>query len=214
MANGVNKSTLKGYFATGQIPTQPHFEDLVDCSINTAETSQQFLSSSLVTHVVGSSTYGAGVQGTGDVYKHNVLDVNSEKITTIVVDLQGLSASAADNAVIGLSGSDSSYLMQWKTAVNGNLYKIELGCGETLLGGGADVDLAFSASIQSTYATISQSNAVLFTSDSGRDAGDFKTSNSMVGVPSNDDYIHLMNGTSGTDSPYTAGKLIIKFYGI
>lgn len=214
MANGVNKSTLRGYFATGQIPTQPHFEDLVDCNINTAETSQQFLSSSLVTHVVGSSTYGAGVQGTGDTYKHNVLDFNNEKITTIIVDLQGLSGSGADNAVVGLSGSDSSYLMQWKTAVNGNLYKVEIGCGETPVGGLKDVDLAFSASIQSTFATISQSNAVMLQSDSSRDAGDFKTSETITGLPSNNDYIHLIHGTSGAQGPYSAGKLIIKFYGI
>jgi len=214
MADGVNKSTLKGYFATGNIPSQTNFEDLVDCNINTAETNQQFLSGSLVTHITGSSTYGSGIQGTGDSYQYHVAQINGEKITTVIMDLQGLSGSATDNAIIGISGSSDASLFQWDTAVHGNLYKVDLGCGETLAGSVNDVDLAFSASIQSTFATVTQSNAVILTSDSARDSGEFKTTETISGVPSTNDYIYMTNGTSGATGIYTAGKLIVKFYGI
>ena len=199
MAN-VTKSTLKGYFQKGSIPSQANFQSLIDTTLAPQ-------SSSIDT--------GTGVQGTGDAYKLDIADINNEKITTVVLDLQGLSSSGADNGIIGLDGSTSSYLMKWDTPTNGNLYKVEVGCGETLSGGVTDIDLAFSASIQSTHATISQSNAVFFTSDSARDQGDFKSPESMIGVPTNNDYLYLVNGTGGqSGGAYTAGKLIIKFYGI
>jgi|21_taG_2_1085346.scaffolds.fasta_scaffold00254_27 hypothetical protein len=195
----VTKSTLKGYFQKGSIPSQTEFESLIDTTAAPTSTSVD---------------YGTGVQGTGDTYQLDIAELNGEKITTVIMDLQGLSGSAADNGIIGISGSDSSYLLKWDTAIHGNLYKVDLGCGETLAGSVNDVDLAFSASIQSTFATVTQSNAVILTSDSARDSGEFKTTSTITGVPSTDDYIYMTNGTSGTAGIYTAGKLIIKFYGI
>ena len=215
MAN-VTKPTLKGYFEKGSIPTQTNFEDLVDSSLNTAETICQVLSSSLKTHITGSGTYGSGVQGTGDGYKYNVIELNNEKITTIVVDLQGLSSSAAANNVIGLSGSSNASLFRYYNAVHGTLYKVEIGCPEALAGGESHVTLKFSGSAQSTFANVSQSaNTIL---SSGGDLGTAElVSNvnaALTAVPYENDFVYLVNGSSGTTGAYTAGKLIVKFYGI
>lgn len=214
MADGVNKSTLKGYFATGQIPTQTNFEDLVDCNINTAETAVQTLSSSLDTHVVGIASHSAGIQGSGDSYKLNVVKLNNEFITTIVVDLQGLSSSAAGQTIIGTSGSDSS-LFKWSTTANGNCYKAEIGVGESPAGGNVRLDLMKSSSLQATFASSVGDNQII---DFGQqmDQGDTISSdnNALDAVPVDGDFIYLKSGAVGTNGNYTAGKLIIKFYGI
>jgi hypothetical protein len=199
MAN-VTKSTLKGYFQRGSIPSQENFETLVDATLAPA-------SSSL--------NSGEGVQGTGDTFKLDVSEINSEKILTCIVDLRGLSSSATTDTVVGVSGSSESHLVQWDTSSFGLPYKVELACAETPVGGQLDFDVKFSGSAQPTFAAVTQSaNSVV--AGTNFNAGEIRsnTNSTMTGVPSHDDFIFLTNGGSGTTGIYTAGKLIIKFYGI
>ena len=200
MANAT-KSTLKGYFQRGSIPSQENFETLVDATLAPA-------SSSL--------NSGEGVQGTGDTFKLDVSEINSEKILTCIVDLRGLSSSATTDTVIGLSGSSESHLFQWDTSSFGLPYKVELACAETPAGGQKDFDVKFSGSAQATYAAITQSANRIITSNTDLDVGEHLSSanSTMLGIPSHDDFVFLTNGGSGTTGIYTAGKLIIKFYGI
>lgn len=215
MANQT-KDILKGYFNTGDIPSEANFQDLIDSSLNQAETVTQVLSGSLKTHITGSGTYGSGMQGTGNDYKYNVMELNNEKITTIVVDFQGLSSSADTNDIIGLSGSSDASLFRYYNNVHGSIYKIEIGCAEALVGGEPHLTLKFSGSAQSTYANISQSANIILSTGGDLDTGELisNVNSALSTVPNDTDFIYLVNGTSGTDGAYTAGKIIVKFYGI
>ena len=215
MANQT-KDILKGYFNTGDIPSEANFQDLIDSSLNQAETICQVLSGSLKTHITGSGTYGSGMQGTGDGYKYNVIELNNEKITTIVVDLQGLSSSATTNNVIGLSGSSDASLFRYYNTVHGSLYKVEIGCAEEPAGGEPHLSLKFSGSAQSTFANIFQSANVILSTGGDLNTGELisNVNSALTAVPSDNDFVYLVNGSSGTDAAYTAGKLIIKFYGL
>ena len=210
------KDILKGYFNTGDIPSEANFQDLIDSAVNTAETNNQTISSSLETHISGSGTFGSGIQGTGDSYQYHVAQINGEKITTCIIDLRGLSSSATTDTVIGLDGASESHLFQWNTASSGLLYKVELACAETPAGGEPDIDLKFSGSAQATFAAVTQSANVIIASNADLDAGEHRdtTNNVISGIPSHEDFIFLTNGSSGTTAEYTAGKIIAKFYGI
>ena len=213
MANQT-KDTLKGYFNTGDIPSEANFQDLIDSSINQSETICQVLSGSLKTHITGSGTYGSGIVGTGDGYKVHTFEINNEKITTLVVDMQGISSSATINQIVGVSGSDN-HLFQWSTPAHGLCYKVEMGCGETLSGGTTDIDVFATASAQATFATAGASE-VIFQSQGNHVAGRSRSSlgEELAHIPTTGDYIYLTNGAFGTNGTYTTGKLIIKFYGI
>ena len=215
MANQT-KDILKGYFNTGDIPSEANFQDLIDSSVNQAETVNQVISSSLETHITGSGTFGSGIQGTGNTYQYHVSKINGEFVTTCIIDLRGLSSSATTDTVIGLDGASESHLFQYNTASHGLLYKVELACAETIATGEPNLSMKFSGSAQATFAAVTQSANVLINASSDLFAGEHvsSTDGTITSIPSHEDFIFLTNGASGTNAEYTAGKIIAKFYGI
>lgn len=168
---------------------------------------------------------GAGLQsGSITAPTVRVQEMNGEVLTTIALDLQGLSGSnGATFVVIGNAESptDPAFLYQHSDAVNGILYKAELSCielGDAGVNVGATLDFALSASTLGTYG---QGTIASGMGDPFVVAAPFaaiakgQTLVDNLVNSSDDGYVYLVNGTAGSGSAgqYTAGKIIIRLYG-
>ena len=58
-----NRTTLKGYFETGDIPNQNQYADLIDSNLNLSETSQQELAGGL--NITGNITSSGALKSSG-----------------------------------------------------------------------------------------------------------------------------------------------------
>ena len=234
MANAT-KSVLKTYFETGDQPTESNFIDLIDSNINQTDTTDQSLISNLtisglvsmsnaVTYVSGNfhhtnpgiTTRGAGAL-TGSAYQCKVANVNGETITTLLVDIEGMKSKDDEGDVIGIATVGSSYLMKWETAIHGILYKIEMACLEAPIGGTEDIDLRSDLSSSATYDSNGQNFTLLLTSGGDWAQGVRKGTDGSNGTQTaiaNNEYLYLVSGDANTDGVYTAGKYIIKLYGV
>jgi len=155
-----------------------------------------------------------------------VQEVNGEVITTITLDLQGLSGSN-DNAfeVIGnaQTPADAAYLYQHLNAINGILYKAEMSCIEDISTGGAGCNRSFvlSGSTQPTYghgqAASGMGDPFAVMTQGGvpgtMSQGVTVVDNSVLSSDSS--YVFLINGANGSGSAgsFTSGKLVIRLYG-
>ena len=236
MATDVNKTTLKTYFNTGDQPTEAQFTDFIDSTINQTDGTDQSISSSLDMHgtsvsasggifyVSGSihcedpaaTGRGAGA-ATGSAFSVRTTNLNGETITTILVDLEGMKSKNDDNDVIGIAGTDSASLMRWETARHGVCYKIEMACIEAPTGGTEDIDLLSNSSPSATYDTDGSGFTALLTAGGDWSLGKRLGTDGSNGVQTqlaNNDYLYLAAGDSNTDGVYTAGKYIIKLYGV
>jgi hypothetical protein len=170
---------------------------------------------------------GAGMQsGSVTAPVTRVQNINGEIITSYTLDLQELSGSGAGttNKVIGrawLVGTDTgsypAYLMQWDNDVNGICYRVELSCIETIAGGNANKHFVLSSSTLGTYhhgetPTGDPTNICDFGSDIA--VNQTQTVNTPTS-PGSDEYIYIVNGATGADAvtDFTAGKLVLRFYG-
>lgn len=167
-------------------------------------------------------TPGSGLQsGSVTAPKVRVANVNGAIITTIQLDLQGLSGSSSPAQVIGNAeardgaGASPCYLYQHLNAVNGILYKAEMSCLETIAGGAANNNFCISGSevaLEEHGDTVAGSAYLAF-------SGSYLTANSTVidnFVNSSDEsYMYLTSNTAGAVTPaqFSAGKLVIRLYG-
>ena len=235
MATNVAKTALKGYFNTGDQPTESNFTDLVDSTINQTDTTAQSVASALTvsgllscsnatTYVSGNlhhtdpgmTTRGAGAL-TGSAYECRVANVNGETVTTILVDIEGMKSKDDEGDVIGISGTNASYLMKWETAVHGIAYKLEMACLEAPTGGTEDIDLRCNSSATATYDTDGSSYTALLAAGGDWSVGKRLGTDGANGTQTqiaNNDYLYLVAGDANTDGVYTAGKFIIKLYGV
>tara|TARA_Y100000356_G_scaffold130351_1_gene132521 strand:- start:121 stop:846 length:726 start_codon:yes stop_codon:yes gene_type:complete len=236
MATDVNKTTLKTYFNTGDQPTEAQFTDFIDSTINQTDGTDQSISSSLDMHgtsvsasggifyVSGSihcedpaaTGRGAGA-ATGSAFSVRTTNLNGETITTILVDLEGMKSKNDDNDIIGIAGTDSASLMRWETARHGVCYKIEMACIEAPTGGTEDIDLLSNSSPSATYDTDGSGFTALLTAGGDWSLGKRLGTDGSNGVQTqlaNNDYLYLAAGDANTDGVYTAGKYIIKLYGV
>ena len=234
MANAT-KTVLKTYFNTGDQPTEANFVNLIDSNINQTDTTAQTVASALTvgglvsmsnaaTYVSGNLhhtnpgmvTRGAGAV-TGSAYECRVANVNGEVVTTLLVDLEGMKSKNDEGDVIGIAGTANSYLMKWETALHGVLYKLEMACIEAPTGGTEDIDLRANSSATATYDTDGNAYTALLASGGDWAVGVRKGTDGANGtqtVAANNDYLYLVAGDANTDGVYTAGKYIIKLYGV
>jgi len=152
-----------------------------------------------------------------------VQEVNGEVITTITLDLQGLSGStsAGGLCVIGNAESgDPAYLYQHQDSINGILYKAELSCIELITAGGGDNTRNFclSASTLGGYghgqiaASMGDPFCVM-ASEAAITKGQTLVDNFVSS--SDNAYVYIVNGQAATGSggQWTGGKLIFRLYG-
>ena len=73
-----NRSTLKGYFETGDVPSQAQYADLIDSKVNLSESNTGDISLTGNVNVTGNITASAGITSSGTI---NCGLINATRIT-------------------------------------------------------------------------------------------------------------------------------------
>ena len=157
------------------------------------------------------TTAGTGITtGTGTVYAASVIKTGGIFHTKILIDLTGL-ASSGSGDIIGKAATANSHIGQITAAVNGTVLGGKLTCLEAPAGGDPDINLWYADEATGTEdaAITGLTNQVQMC-----DSGDLAL-NSVISIPTPpaaDKYIYMVTGAA-TDADYTAGKLLIEFFG-
>ena len=157
------------------------------------------------------TTAGTGITtGTGTVYAASVIKTGGIFHTKILIDLTGL-ASSGSGDIIGKAATANSHIGQITAAINGTVLGGKLTCLEAPAGGDPDINLWYADEATSTEdaAITGLTNQVQMC-----DSGDLAL-NSVISIPTPpaaDKYIYMVTGAA-TDADYTAGKLLIEFFG-
>jgi len=156
------------------------------------------------------TTAGTGITtGTGTVYQAGVIKIGEVFHTTILIDLTGL-ASSGSGDIIGKAATANSHIGQITAAVNGTVLGGKLTCLEAPAGGDPDINLWYADEATGTEdaAVTSLTNQVQIC-----DSGDLAL-NSVVSLATvaADKYLYMATGAA-TNADYTAGKLLIEFWG-
>ena len=156
------------------------------------------------------TTAGTGITtGTGTVYQAGVIKIGEVFHTTILLDLTGL-ASSGSGDIIGKAATANSHIGQITAAVNGTVLGGKLTCLEAPAGGDPDINLWYADEATGTEdaAVTGLTNQVQIC-----DSGDLAL-NSVVSLATvaADKYLYMATGAA-TNADYTAGKLLIEFWG-
>ena len=157
------------------------------------------------------TTAGTGITtGTGTVYAASVIKTGGIFHTSILIDLTGL-ASSGSGDIIGKAGTANSHIGQITATVNGTVLGGKLTCLEAPAGGDPDINLWYAdeATGAEDAAITSLTNQVQMC-----DSGDLAL-NSVISIPTPpaaDKYIYMVTGAA-TNADYTAGKILIEFFG-
>ena len=156
------------------------------------------------------TTAGTGITtGTGTVYAASVIKTGGIFHTSILIDLTGL-ASSGSGDIIGKDSTANSHIGQITAAVNGTVLGGKLTCLEAPAGGDPDINLWYADEATGTEdaAVTGLTNQVQIC-----DSGDLAL-NSVVSLATvaADKYLYMATGAA-TNADYTAGKLLIEFWG-
>ena len=156
------------------------------------------------------TTAGTGITtGTGTVYEAGVIKIGEVFHTTILIDLTGL-ASSGSGDIIGKAATANSHIGQITAAVNGTVLGGKLTCLEAPAGGDPDINLWYADEATGTEdaAVTGLTNQVQVC-----DSGDLAL-NSVVSLTTvaADKYLYMATGAA-TNADYTAGKILIEFWG-
>jgi hypothetical protein len=156
-------------------------------------------------------TAGTGITtGTGTIYRAAVEKLGNVLHTKILIDLTGL-ASSGNGDIIGKAATANSHIGQITAAVNGTVLGGKITCMEAPAGGDPDINLWYADEATGTEdaAVTGLTNQVQMC-----DSGDLAIG-TIVGIPTPpaaDKYMYMVTGAA-TDANYTAGKILIEFFG-
>ena len=156
-------------------------------------------------------TAGTGITtGTGTIYRAAVEKLGNVLHTKILIDLTGL-ASSGNGDIIGKAATANSHIGQITAAVNGTVLSGKITCMEAPAGGDPDINLWYADEATGTEdaAITGLSNQVQMC-----DSGDLAIG-TVVGIPTPpaaDKYMYMVTGAA-TNADYTAGKILIEFFG-
>ena len=156
------------------------------------------------------TTAGTGITtGTGTVYAGAAVKVGGVYSTSILIDLTGL-ASSGSGDIIGKAATANSNIGQITAANNGTILAGQLNVYEAPAGGDPDIDLWYADEATGTEdaAVTGLTNQVQICN-----SGDLAL-NSVVSLATvaADKYLYMATGAA-TNADYTAGKLLIEFWG-
>jgi hypothetical protein len=156
-------------------------------------------------------TAGTGITtGTGTIYRAAVEKLGNVLHTKILIDLTGL-ASSGSGDIIGKAATANSHIGQITAAINGTVLGGKITCMEAPAGGDPDINLWYADEATGTEdaAVTGLTNQVQMC-----DSGDLAIG-TIVGIPTPpaaDKYMYMVTGAA-TDANYTAGKILIEFFG-
>ena len=208
---------------TGAVRSKNGFEDITVSAIGAVTTNSTYGTNASVGGTLGvtgrstltgntiATTAGTGITtGTGTVYAASVIKTGGIFHTKILIDLTGL-ASSGSGDIIGKAATANSHIGQITAAVNGTVLGGKLTCLEAPAGGDPDINLWYADEATGTEdaAITGLSNQVQMC-----DSGDLAL-NSVISIPTPpaaDKYIYMATGAA-TNADYTAGKILIEFFG-
>ena len=208
---------------TGAVRSKNGFEDITVSAIGAVTTNSTYGTNASVGGTLGvtgrstltgntiATTAGTGITtGTGTVYAASVIKTGGIFHTKILIDLTGL-ASSGSGDIIGKAATANSHIGQITAAVNGTVLGGKLTCLEAPAGGDPDINLWYA-----DEATGAEDAAITSLTNQTQmcDSGDLAL-NSVISIPTPpaaDKYIYMVTGAA-TDADYTAGKLLIEFFG-
>ena len=171
----------------------------------------------ITSNVLQAATHGAGAIGTSSfgAPKTYIRTENGDIITTIKIDLTGLSSKSDDNDVIGIeTDTPASYLIRYVAATHGIVYKGEMICLEVPTASSnpcLDIDLLSSTAATGAYDTDGAGYTAVVTAGGNWTLGLRKE---LTAVPTANHYLYLCDGATHTAaSVFTGGQFLIKFYG-
>ena len=139
--------------------------------------------------------------------------------TTVLVDLgKGAGSGGGVDDVIGtdnVADAGGAYIADLTDAVNGVLFAVKFSCIEVPTGGDPDVNLVFSATGDDAHdAAVTTGTVLLDNGDLtlGESATTAAATAVIAGGTNALNYVYLTSGAA-TNAAYTAGKLVITFYG-
>lgn len=152
---------------------------------------------------------GAGISaGSGTIYHASVVREGDIITTQILMDLTGLSASAAGD-IIGTAGV--CHIGQITDAVNGRIMGGGIRCFEVPAGGDADIDLYAATEATGAYDAAITGLAETQAINSGTLA--LTTDGSVIADSiAADSYLYLVS-VGATAAAYTAGRVLITLIG-
>ena len=198
----------------GTVRSETGFSQITKNSTTGAITENYVVDSSGRSTLTGNTiatTAGTGITtGTGTVYAASVIKTGGIFHTKILIDLTGL-ASSGSGDIIGKAGTANSHIGQITAAVNGTVLGGKITCLEAPAGGDPDINLWYA-----DEATGAEDAAITGLTNQVQmcDSGDLAL-NSVISIPTPpaaDKYIYMVTGAA-TDADYTAGKLLIEFFG-
>lgn len=151
----------------------------------------------------------AGSVGTGAASVLSRREENGTIITELSFDVTGLASVATANDVIGLASGGVAYIGRNVVATNGIIYKAELICLETPVGGDDDINVVANVSAVLEYDGAGGTAYVI----NGGDAAIGQSVQNLVPALTADHYFYLTAGTGDTAAAYTAGQFILRTYG-
>jgi len=142
--------------------------------------------------------------------------VNGMILQEIYIDLKTALVRSVNtlNDIIGEAAGGAAYIGQITNALNGNIVVMEVMCVETPATGDTDIDFSCATAATGAYnddVSALAGYTALVTSGGAWSAGTIKIATT---VPNADTYIYLSSGNGGTAGAYSAGKFIIKIYGV
>ena len=167
------------------------------------------------------ATHGAGAISTEVAPKHyRYRAPDGTFINTIELDLTGLKSYSDEGDAIGLDGVAGAFITKYVASTFGILYKIEVSCIELPV---ADSNVLLDFDLLSVQEdTFAGDGAVdggtnpkdLFVSAGNFSLGETKQALTPLQPAADGHPIYLVSGnTHSAASVFTAGKLVIKFYG-
>jgi len=131
--------------------------------------------------------------------------------TTIYIDLTGLKSVATAGDIIGDTGV--SYIGQVTTEVTGNIFAGEVHCAEVPATGDDDIDLYSATEATGAYdgAIGDLTETALMAAGGAHAVGTVKP---LTALPADNSYLYLTCGNGDTAGTYTAGRLVIKLWGL
>tara|TARA_R110000824_G_scaffold235221_1_gene423948 strand:+ start:550 stop:1110 length:561 start_codon:yes stop_codon:yes gene_type:complete len=173
---------------------------------------------------VGKSSFGITPNAHGGGFPAACLQTSVVKVgnvieTTVLVDLaEGAGSGGTADDIIGTDNTadaGGAYIADLSDAVNGVMFAVKFSCIEVPTGGDPDINLVFSATGSDahdagvTSGTILLNNGDLTLGESATTAAGTAV---IAGGTNALNYVYLTSGDA-TDAAYTAGKLVITFYG-